>query len=64
MELEEARYIVAIRGGMVVHRAPNSRAMARLIQPETNATVETVARNIRKRIDTGILYAGYLFVEI
>ena len=58
------RYILAIKGGKVVYKAKDSRQMAEYLKPEHTASVETIARSIRRCVNNDVLYGGYLFVEV
>lgn len=60
------RNVAAMKDGKVVHKAIVSREMAEWIKTETktDTDVETIARSIRKKMDTGHSYKGYTFVEI
>ena len=62
----DVKRVAALRDGKVVHRAAYSRLMAEYIKRVTGADtdVETIARSIRKKIDTGKPYKGYMFIEI
>ena len=62
----DVRNVAAIRDGKVVHKAYVSREMAEWVKQETktDTNVETIARAIRKKMDTGFPYLGFLFVEV
>ena len=63
---KDIRKVAAVLNGKVVFKADFSRQLAEMIKAETNtdANIETIARSIRKRMDTNKPYLGYLFIEI
>ncbi len=62
----DVRNVAAIKNGKIVHKAIVSREMAEWIKKETkvDTDVETIARSIRKKMDTGKPYKGFMFIEI
>ena len=62
----DVRNVAAIRDGKMVHKAVVSREMAEWVKKElnTDTDLETISRSIRKKMDTGHPYKGFLFVEI
>ena len=62
----DVRKVAALKDGKVVYKADFSREMAEYIKAETNVNtdIETIARSIRKKMDTGRPYKGYTFIEV
>ena len=62
----DVRRVAALKDGKIVHKADFSREMAEWVKNElkTDTDVETIARSIRKRMDTGRPYKGYTFIKI
>lgn len=62
---KDIRKVAAIKDGKVVAKADFSRELAQKMKdcfpPETS--IETLARSIRKKIDTGAFYYGFSFVS-
>lgn len=63
---KDIRKVAAIKDGKVVCQAPFSRKLAEILKAKTksDATVETIARVIRKKMNTGFSYLGYTFIEV
>ena len=63
---KDIRRVAAIKDGKIVYQAPFSRKLAELLkkQLQSDTSVETIARVIRKKMNTGFSYLGYTFVEI
>lgn len=62
----DVKKVAAIKNGKVVECGNFSRELAEKLKKDSTlcASVETVARVIRKTIDTGKMYYGYTFVRI
>ena len=62
----DIRKVAALKDGRVMHKADFSRKLAEILKSETGspASVETIARVIRKKMNTGSSYLGYTFIEI
>lgn len=62
----DVRNVAAMKDGKVVHKAYVSREMAEWVKLENgiDTNVETIARAIRKKMNTGVSYLGYVFIEI
>lgn len=62
---KDIRKVAAIKNGKIAYTANFSRELAEQMKPHfPNASVETVARSIRKKMDTGSLYQGFSFMSI
>lgn len=63
---KDVRKVAALKDGKVVHKSDFSRELAEWLKAElnTDTDVETIARSIRKKMDTGYPYKGYTFIEV
>lgn len=62
---KDIRRVAAIKNGRIIAKGHFSRELAeKMSKYFPNANLETVARSIRKKIDTGHEYYGFTFISI
>lgn len=60
--------VIALKNGKAVAKGDYSRELAEIMQKQglfpLDTSIETLARSIRKKIDSGCFYYGYTFISI